>query len=1048
MSSHSAVSSRLLAITLDEFRARFGVPDLGGALCGYTREADTAAVLTLLCHARPARILEVGTALGHMTANLTRWSPEDAQVFTIDLVRGMPRAAAGAAEQLAEVPALAERGRFADHFGAVHKAFFITADSLGYDFGRLAPLDFAFIDGGHDFAHATADSRKAYDALAPGGWLVWHDFGSPVPWVEVRQAVEAIGFDEPVIHIEGTEVAFLRKQAAGGVTGPAPVHEGPVRVAWDGEFRGLHSLGLVNRAICSELLARGHDLSLADDGPPTAEEGTSAPLHPGLAERLGHEPSGGPAQVHVMHRWPPRSDFEPQARRVLMQPWEYGSLPRAWLPLLAAADEVWAYSRSVRDAYLRAGMPHGRVHVIPLGVDPEAFRPGVEPLPLPPGPRFRFLFVGGTIFRKGIDVLLDAFPRAFGPEDGVGLVIKDMGVGTFYRGQTAGDKVAALRERGYPVEYLTRDLAGPELAGLYAACDCLVHPFRGEGFALPVAEAMACGLPVIATAAGPVTDYADDATAYLIPARRCEFSENRVGEFETIARPWLHEPDRDALVDLLRRVAADPQAARRKGAAASERIRGRFTWSHTAEAVERRLRALASLEPRTGRRFKPRMNTDKHRWGEGFRDGGTGGGWQVGRAGGPGAAPGGRQAGGVSGSPNPVSVSYPCESVSICGSKSPGPIRGAAKAKVSLTMIVRDEEENLPRCLGSVAGLFDEVIVVDTGSRDRTVEIARGFGARVFDFAWVDDFAAARNAALARARGDYAFWLDADDVVEPDERAKLERLLASLPAEESEQAAYVVRCACDPEPDGRGGNTVVDHIRLFPAREGVRWTYAVHEQILPALRRAVVPVRWSDVTVRHTGYSDPALRGRKLERDARILEAELAERPGDPFVLFNLGSIAVERQDWPRALELLQRSLSGSAPSDSITRKLFALIARCRQMLGDLPRAIAACDEGLSFFPDDAELLFRKAVAHRGSGDPRAAEASWRRILGLRRPEEFASVDQGIYGHLTRRNLAALAEERGDLAGAMEHWQAVLEECPGDAEAMVRVGGLVEAGGP
>ena len=89
-------------------------------------------------------------------------------------------------------------------------------------------------------------------------------------------------------------------------------------------------------------------------------------------------------------------------------------------------------------------------------------------------------------------------------------------------------------------------------------------------------------------------------------------------------------------------------------------------------------------------------------------------------------------------------------------------------------------------------------------------------------------------------------------------------------------AAYVVRCACDPGPNGDGGQTVVDHIRLFPVREDVRWTYAVHEQILPALRRANVPVRWTDVTVRHTGYTDPALRERKLQRDCKILEAELA----------------------------------------------------------------------------------------------------------------------------------------------------------------------------
>ena len=200
------------------------------------------------------------------------------------------------------------------------------------------------------------------------------------------------------------------------------------------------------------------------------------------------------------------------------------------------------------------------------------------------------------------------------------------------------------------------------------------------------------------------------------------------------------------------------------------------------------------------------------------------------------------------------------------------------KASISLTMIVRDEESNLPSCLESVRGLFDEIVIVDTGSRDRTVEIARSFGARVFDFVWVDDFAAARNAALARAKSDYAFWLDADDLFEQPERTKLDELLSHLRHGPSLKS-FVVRCRCDPGPDGSGGDTVVDHVRLFPVIEGVRWTYRVHEQILPALKRAGVPLEWTDITVRHTGYSDRALRLRKLERDSRILHEELAERP-------------------------------------------------------------------------------------------------------------------------------------------------------------------------
>ena len=358
--------------------------------------------------------------------------------------------------------------------------------------------------------------------------------------------------------------------------------------------------------------------------------------------------------------------------------------------------------------------------------------------------------------------------------------------------------------------------------------------------------------------------------------------------------------------------------------------------------------------------------------------------------------------------------------------------------RVSLTMIVRNEEANLAACLESARGLCDEIVIVDTGSTDRTVEIARSFGARVFDFVWVDDFAAARNAALARATGDYAFWLDADDRVEPPQRERLQTLFDGL---RTTDAAYVVRCSCDADPSG-GGATVVDHIRLFPVREDVRWTYRVHEQILPTLRRVGVTVRWTDAVVRHIGYNDPVLRKRKLQRDQAILASELAERPADPFVLFNLGAIALEANDARAALGYLERSLAGSAPTDSITRKLYTLIARCHQTLGEPKAALAACGAGLGIDADDAELWFRQAVLHRRGGDTPQAEACWRKVLTLGRPERFSSVDDGIYGHLTRRNLAALAEERGDRAEAALQWAAVRDECPGDSEAVAALARL------
>ena len=105
-------------------------------------------------------------------------------------------------------------------------------------------------------------------------------------------------------------------------------------------------------------------------------------------------------------------------------------------------------------------------------------------------------------------------------------------------------------------------------------------------------------------------------------------------------------------------------------------------------------------------------------------------------------------------------------------------------------------------------------------------------------------------------------------------------------------------------------------------------------------------------------------------------------------------------------------------------------------MLGESQAALQACAEGLNLDPGDAELWFRKAVVHRHLGESGEAEQCWRRILRCKWPDQFCSVDQGIYGHLTRCNMASLAAERGDHAETEKLWREVLAECPGDWEAL------------
>jgi glycosyltransferase involved in cell wall biosynthesis len=356
------------------------------------------------------------------------------------------------------------------------------------------------------------------------------------------------------------------------------------------------------------------------------------------------------------------------------------------------------------------------------------------------------------------------------------------------------------------------------------------------------------------------------------------------------------------------------------------------------------------------------------------------------------------------------------------------------KARVSLTMIVRNEEQNLPRCLDSVRGLFDEIVVVDTGSTDRTKEIAAEFGARVVDFPWIDDFSAARNVALEHATGDYALWLDADDVIEPSQRGKLKALLGTLRPAKKE--AYVLRCFCD---IADGGQIAIDHVRLFPLLNGIRWERRIHEVINAAVDRAGIRTVWTDIVIRHTGYADAATHERKRERDLKLLMKEHADRPDDPFVLYYLGMLAFERKRWQEALGYFILSLAKWGTAESIACKLFAMIAWTNEKLTRYNEALRVCNEGLFYFADDGELLFRKAIALKYLYLPREAEACWKRILELPPPKKLYNVEPGIYSHKTRGNLAIIAEEFGDHAAAHAHWRAVLAECPGHTEALRRL---------
>ncbi len=186
--------------------------------------------------------------------------------------------------------------------------------------------------------------------------------------------------------------------------------------------------------------------------------------------------------------------------------------------------------------------------------------------------------------------MLKAYRQVFCDKDNVCLVVKDMGVGTFYQGQTAQAQIEQVGKLPHApaIEYIADELSDVQMAALYRACDVVVQPYRGEGFCLPAAEAMASGLPVIVTGFGPVLDYATDETAYLLPYAVVMLGEKRIDNLETVDTPFLVEPDADALRVLLRYVYEHPEEARERRARAREHVRTRSTWAHAAAIAETR----------------------------------------------------------------------------------------------------------------------------------------------------------------------------------------------------------------------------------------------------------------------------------------------------------------------------------------------------------------------------------------------------------------------------------------------------------------------------
>lgn len=335
--------------------------------------------------------------------------------------------------------------------------------------------------------------------------------------------------------------------------------------------------------------------------------------------------------------------------------------------------------------------------------------------------------------------------------------------------------------------------------------------------------------------------------------------------------------------------------------------------------------------------------------------------------------------------------------------------------KLALVIIVRDEARSIARCLASARPWVDEMVVLDTGSHDATPRLAADAGATVHHTVWDDDFAAARNAALARSDARWRLVLDADEWLEAGSGELLRDACTG--------ADFVGLIEVASLLDGAGGSASSGWLpRLLPT--GVRYSGRIHEQPETDLPRRRLPVR-----VGHDGYLAEQLRG-KQGRNERLLRRALSERPDDAYLEYQLGKDLELQGRFAEASAQYARAALGVVPRaawrhDLVLRQLHALkrSAAFEDAMVLADAEMAHWQQSPDFFFTLGDLLLDWALqAPQRAGELLPMiESSWLRALEIGEQPALNDTVRGRGSFLAAHNLAAFHASLGHAEEA-DHW--------------------------
>jgi tetratricopeptide (TPR) repeat protein len=312
------------------------------------------------------------------------------------------------------------------------------------------------------------------------------------------------------------------------------------------------------------------------------------------------------------------------------------------------------------------------------------------------------------------------------------------------------------------------------------------------------------------------------------------------------------------------------------------------------------------------------------------------------------------------------------------------------KPFLSLCMIVKNEEKNLPRCLDSAKPYVDEIVIVDTGSEDRTVEIAASYGAKVAYFQWCNDFAAARNYALSLVSGEWILVLDADEelIVQPiDKPSQIKEQLLAQPAI---QAYYLNRT----EANDTDGLVPLLTVRLFRNLAGLKFTGRFHEKLQYQNQDLVESQLgyFDDLTILHYGYGTEQVQHKNIARNIPILEAARQTEGLSLTLLYCLAGMYRDTQQAEKAQDCYDEAIerlipyleSGNRPEEFrfIPSLVFTLAAQSLQQQ-DYETTRVLCQRGLEWCPNYPPLNYLTGCLLRALGFPLGAIAYFEYCLEM-----------------------------------------------------------------